>query len=195
MNSYKSLNDFQLLELIKSGDADAFAEIYERYWTLILHHALKMLKDDDEAKDLVQDVFVTLWIKIDQIDPNTNIAGFLYISTRNKILNLIRHNQIKTDYLSSLANFVSEPRNSALEELSAKNLNFVIEKEIQNLPVKMREIFELSRKKFLSHKEIADVLDISDKTVKKQINNAIRILKLRLNILPTLILLSSALPY
>jgi RNA polymerase sigma-70 factor (ECF subfamily) len=59
----------------------------------------------------------------------------------------------------------------------------------------MREIFELSRKKFLSHKEIADVLDISDKTVKKQINNAIRILKLRLNILPTLILLSSALPY
>ena len=182
MMVYSSLTDNQLLEYTKSGDQLAFAEIYERYWGLIFHHVLKMTGDMDETKDLIQELFTHLWINVEQIEPETNMASYLYVSARNKVINLIRHDKVKNNYLSSLTEFANQYQDNIFEQLSAKDLSIVIEKEIQNLPYKMREIFELSRKKFRTHKEIADELHISDKTVKKQINNAIKILRLRLNI-------------
>jgi len=182
MNRFSSFNDSQLLDHIKSGDELAFAEIYDRHWELIFRHVLKMTGDNDEAKDLTQEIFTNLWLNIDQIESGTNIPAYLYVSAKNKVLNLIRHDKVKKDYLSSLGTFVSYHQDSALEQLSAKDLSIAIEREIQNLPCKMREIFELSRKQYRSHKEIAEELQISDRTVKKQINNAIRILRLKLNI-------------
>ena len=182
MSIYSSLKDSELLDFIKSGDEKAFAEIYERYWMIMFQHVLKMLGDKDEAKDLVQELFTGLWIKAENIETGTNISGYLYVSARNKVINLIRHNQIKRDYLSSLSIFAADPQNTTLEQLTAKYLSIAVEKEIRSLPCKMREIFELSRKRYLTHKEIAQELNISDKTVKKQINNALKILKLRLNI-------------
>ena len=190
MNEYSSLVDNQLVDLVKSGDERAFAEIYERYWGLIFHHVLKMTGDRDETQDLVQELFTNLWLQVEHIESGTNISGYLYVSARNKVINLIRHDKIKKDYLSSLSTFDTHHQNSVLEQLSAKDLSIAIEKEIQNLPFKMREIFELSRKQYQSHKEIADKLHISDKTVKKQIHNAIKILRLRLNIF-SLILIST----
>jgi len=180
MNNYNSHNDRQLLILIQSGDDSAFAELYERYWELIFRHILKMLGDKDDTKDLTQEIFTSLWIKSADIDPDTNIAGYLYVSARNKVINMIRHNKVKKDYLSSLSCFVLESDPSIFEQLNEKELLSAVEKEIQNLPDKMREVFELSRKKYLSHKEIALELHISDKTVKKQISNAIKILRFRL---------------
>ena len=180
MNNYNSHNDRQLLILIQSGDDSAFAELYERYWELIFRHILKMLGDKDDTKDLTQEIFTGLWIKSADIDPDTNIAGYLYVSARNKVINMIRHNKVKKDYLSSLSCFVLESDPSIFEQLNEKELLSAVEKEIQNLPDKMREVFELSRKKYLSHKEIALELHISDKTVKKQISNAIKILRFRL---------------
>ncbi|MCF8452827.1 MAG: RNA polymerase sigma-70 factor [Pedobacter sp.] len=182
MSIYNSLKDSELLGLLRSGNEKAFAEIYERYWGLMFHHVLKMTGDRDETKDLVQELFTNLWLNVDQIESETNIAAYLYVSARNKVINLIRHDKVKNNYLSSLSNFANHHQNSILEQLSAKDLSIAIEREIQNLPCKMREIFELSRKKFRTHKEIAEELQISDKTVKKQINNAIKILRLRLNI-------------
>lgn len=182
MNDYSTLTDNQLVDYIKSGDQLAFAEIYERYWGLMFHHVLKMTGDKDETKDLVQELFTNLWLNVEQIEPETNIAAYLYVSARNKVINLIRHDKVKNNYLSSLSNFANYYQSSILEQLSAKDLSMAIEREIQNLPCKMREIFELSRKKYRTHKEIAEELQISDKTVKKQINNAIKILRLRLNI-------------
>lgn len=182
MNIYNSLKDSELLGLLRSGNEKAFAEIYERYWGLMFHHVLKMTGDMDETKDLIQELFTHLWINVEQLEPDTNIASYLYVSARNKVINLIRHDKVKNNYLSSLSEFTYQHQDCILEQLSAKDLSIAIEKEIQNLPRKMREIFELSRKKFLTHKEIANELHISDKTVKKQINNAIKILRLRLNI-------------
>lgn len=193
MNDYRFLIDNQLVDLVKSGDERAFAEIYERYWGLIFHHVLKMTGDRDETHDLVQELFTNLWLQFDRIEFDANIAGYLYVSARNKVINLIRHDKIKKDYLSSLSAFEANHQNTILEQLSAKDLSIAIEKEIQNLPCKMREIFELSRKQYRSHKEIAEILHISDKTVKKQINNAIKTLRLRLNIFSLVLIVYLAL--
>ncbi len=183
MNSYRTFSDTQLLDLIKSGDETAFAETYERYWLLIYAHIVKMLDNEDDAKDITQEIFTHLWLKANSIETCYNLAGYLYVSARHKVINLIRQNKVRRDYLNSLNDYVTELRNTSLEQLNARDLQSAIETEIQALPSKMREIFELSRKQNLSYKEIAIKLDISDKTVKKQISNALKIIRLRLGVL------------
>lgn len=185
MSSIRTLTDSQLLDLVKTGDESAFAEIYERYWTVMYVHVLKMLGDEDDSKDLIQELFTSLWLKGARIEFSTNLSGYLYISARNKVINMIRQNKIRKDYLSSLAEFGAQTSNTTLEQLNVRDLHTAFEREVQSLPYKMRQIFELSRKQNLSHKEIALRLDISDKTVKKQISNALKIIRLRLNVLIT----------
>ncbi len=187
MSIYSSLKDSELLDLLRSGNEKAFAEIYERHWGLIFHHVYKMTADKDETKDLVQELFTNLWLNIDHIEPGTSVPAYLYVSARNKVINLVRRDRVKKNYLASLIIFCDNNHDTTLEQLTAKDLSVAIEREIQNLPFKMRKIFELSRKHYRSHKEIADELHISDKTVKKQINNAIKILRLRLNIFSLLL--------
>jgi RNA polymerase sigma-70 factor (family 1) len=186
MNIYRSLTDPQLLDLIKSGNEEAFDEIYERYWGIIYLHVFRMLADEDDAKDLVQEVFITLWVKKDNIEFSTNLAGYLYVTARNKVINTIRQSKVQKNYLISLSQFAGAHSNITLDQLNEKDLAEAIEREVRNLPYKMREVFELSRKQNLSHKEIALHLDISDKTVKKQISNALKILKLRLHFFITI---------
>lgn len=183
MSTYKTLSDKELVDLMKSGDHVAFTEIYNRYWGLMYVHALKMLSDEDEAKDIIQDLFITVWSKRSNLDLNTNLSGYLYISTRHKILNKIRQRKTSDNFINALALYINDSENSIIDDIREKELTIIINKEIEKLPLKMRRIFEMSRKQYLSHKEIAEELDISDKTVKKQINNAIKILKLKQGLL------------
>ena len=175
---YSTLSDTALADLLKSGDQSAFAQIYDRYWRVIYGHVYKMLQDEEEAKDVLQEVFSEIWVKREQ--PYTNLSGYLYVSARHKVLNLIRKNKYQSAYLSSLAGFAADHSTATLERLDEKDLAAAIEREIQALPPRMKEVFELSRKENLSYKEIALRLGISDKTVKKQMYKSMQQIRLNL---------------
>ena len=177
MSIYGKYSDSELVELLIISDRSAFTEIYNRYWSVMYAQAYKMLRDEDEAKDVIQEVFSKLWIKAAETKSSHNLAGLLYTAVRNKVLNLIAHSKIRSDYASSIATFISETDSDTLDRIDEKRLIKIVEQEIQNLPPKMREIFELSRKGNLSHKEIAEKLSLSDQTVKKQVHNALKIIK------------------
>ncbi|RZK81110.1 MAG: RNA polymerase sigma-70 factor [Pedobacter sp.] len=177
MINYANSSDNDLLSLFKEGDRTAFKLIYERYWQLLFVAACKIIKDEDEAKDVVQEVFISLLNKGSDTDIQGNIANYLYSAVRYKVLDHISKKKVRENYLDSLGEFTSAGIYSSDLPLIEREMNREIEKEIQNLPVKMKEVFELSRKEDLSHKEIAKILNISDKTVKKQISNAIKLLK------------------
>ena len=166
-----------MLSLIKEGDRNAFKSIYEKYWQLLYVAACKILKDEDEAKDVVQEVFISLLSKGSSLDIKGSVSSYLYTAVRYKVLDFISRKKVRTDYLGSLNDYVSAGNYATDRALIEKEINAEVEKEIQNLPPKMKEVFELSRKSDLSHKEIAETLNISDKTVKKQISNAIKLLK------------------
>lgn len=172
-----SLGDNELLSAFKNGDQSAFKLLYERYWQLLYVSACKVIKDEDEAKDIVQEVFISLLNKGREVNIHGSIANYLYTAVRYKVLDAISRQKVRTDYADSLEDFISAKNYSTDQTLLEKEITVEIEKEIQNLPLKMREVFELSRKDDLSHKEIAKILHISDKTVKKQISNAIKLLK------------------
>lgn len=182
MSVYSNFSDEELTVLLKQEDQIAFTEIYNRYWAEMYYHTFRMLKDEDSSKDVVQDVFSTLWLKSSSLNVDTKLSGHLYISVRNKVLNLVAQNKVRNDYLSSVATFVTQSTNDTAL-FDEREILEIVETEIRNLPPRMREIFELSRKENLSHKEIAEKLNISPQTVKKQVQNALKIIKNKVPVL------------
>ncbi len=183
MIKYKSLKDTELLHLLQHEDHNAYKEIYERYWSSLYRHSLRMLQDADLAKDVVQDVFVMLWARRNALELHTSLSSFLYAAVRNKTLNQIDHSKVRSDYMDSLQVAIEEGAYSTDELINGKELAKIIETETANLPRKMRMVFELSRKHDYSYREIAEKLCITDHTVKKQMSNALRILRTRISLL------------
>ena len=181
VSSYPECSDEELMDLLKQQDQFAFTEVYNRYWTFVYSHIFKMLKDEEEAKDSVQEVFSNLWLKADQLKSNQNLAGLLYRSSRNHVFNLIEKNQVRQNHIQSLTEFVNTVDPNTVDQIDEKQLQAIIELEIAKLPPKMRRIFELSRKDELSHQEIAHKLDLSYQTVKKQVQNALKIIRPKIN--------------
>jgi RNA polymerase sigma-70 factor (family 1) len=184
MAEYKTISDNELIELLKGSDHSAFNEIYHRYFYLIFTHAYKKLPNEEQAKDIVQDVFASLWFKREVNLPTSNLAGYLYTAVRNKIFDLFAHQQVQSKYLDSLNAYLTTQVNIPTDHLIRENqLKAYIEKEIQALTPKMRLIFEMSRKENLSHKEIAEKLGTTENNVSTQVTTALRILRTKLGLI------------
>ncbi len=179
MSSYKSLTDNELFVLIKDGNKDAFEEIYGRFNGLLYLYARKIVQDEEEAKDIIQEIFIYLWSN-PNIQLKTELSAYLYTAVRYKIFDWLDKNKSKSNYLASLSSFADQGDCITDYYIREKEFALIIEKEVSLLPPKMRQIFEMSRQQYLSQKEIATILDISDKTVKKQMSNAIKVLRLKL---------------
>jgi RNA polymerase sigma-70 factor (family 1) len=181
MLEYNRISDNELINLLKGSDHSAFNEIYQRYFYLIFTHAYKKLRNEEQAKDIVQDVFASLWFKRETNIPTSNLAGYLYTAVRNKIFDLFAHQQVQSKYMDSLNDYmdthVSTPADYRIRE---NELQHYINKEIEALPKKMREVFELSKKDNLSNREIANQLNTTESNVSQHVNNALRILKAKL---------------
>jgi RNA polymerase sigma-70 factor (ECF subfamily) len=182
MACYSTYTDQQLSAFLKSGDERAFAEIYERYWSVLFLYVRNMLRDNEEAKDIVQEVFATLWMKTDQLDPDNCLSSYLYCYTRHKAIDHIRRDKVKGDYMQALSALIQEEPLMPDAAIREQQLAAIIEAAIGDLPAKMREVFELSRKSHLPYKEIAEQLGISEHTVKRQVSNALQILKMKVGL-------------
>lgn len=180
MSDHYTSTDDELFASLKQGDSTAFDVIYNRYHGILFIHAYRLLQDKEEARDVVQDLFAVLWTKAPAIELKSSVAGYLYKAVRNRVLDIIAHRKIQSGYLQSLRKFMDEGAVITDDYVREQELTRMIEDEVKLLPPKMREVFELSRFANMSHKDIAAQLQISDKTVKKQINYAIRALKLKL---------------
>lgn len=189
MNDFRSLTDQQLVVLLSKEDGGAYTEVYNRYKGVLFQHAYKKLGSQQEAEDIIQELFAALWAKRYTLVPSESLSGYLYTAVRNRILDFISKSQVRKDYVEGLQHFINTEVAITDHLVRSNMLRKKIEAEVAELPDKMREIFELSRKLQLSHREIAEQLGISEKTVKNQINNALKILRKRLGVLVYLMLL------
>ena len=180
---YQKYTDHELFDLLTSGDHVAYTTIYERYIFTLLHHAFNKTRNREEARDIVHEVFTRLWARRQQIQITTNLAGFLYTSVHHIIIDQFVHSKVKDKYFASILSFAAQSHEATDYRTRENQLVAIIEKEIAGLPPKMREIFELSRKHHLSHKEIAERLNLAEQTVSKQVSNALKILRLKLGII------------
>ncbi|OWK68820.1 RNA polymerase sigma factor [Pedobacter sp. AJM] len=180
MYNYGELVDEELILLLKQRDKLAFTEIYRQNWHALYLHAFKILGNEDEAKDLVQDTFFSIWEKSGDLQIKTNLKGYLFVAVRNRIFSLIREKKANPDFVDILMAELNQLDNATVEHIDERELIRLIDLEIEQLPKKMKEVFNLSRKKFLTNKEIAIKLNMSEEAVKKQIHRSIKLLKVKL---------------
>jgi RNA polymerase sigma-70 factor (family 1) len=171
--------DSELAVRISRGNNEAYSLLYHRYFEDMYLYAYSKVGDAEETKDLVHESFIKLWEHRATLAEVVNVKAYLFTITRNIILDLIAHHKVIDKYYESFVEMYPSIQNADFI-IREKQIQQLIDEAIDQLPAKMKVIFELSRKEFLSYSEIAEKLNISDKTVKTQINNALKQLKNKL---------------
>jgi RNA polymerase sigma-70 factor (ECF subfamily) len=172
-------SDAELInERIRNGDVKAFEELYKTHYAKLTLFANRFLNDLPASEEIVSDVFAFLWEKRTVIIFTSSIQSYLYKTVQNRCLNYLKHKKIENEYVNHLI------RNNLLEHY-ADNWNAYVEKDLQDrarkaleiLPARCKEIFKLSRYNHLKNKEIAARLNLSEKTVERQITIALKKLR------------------
>lgn len=183
MIEYRRLADAQLLALVKEDDHIAYTEIYSRYFGVLYAFVQGRLKDQDESKDLIQDLFISLWDKRKVLELSGALESYLYRAVRNKMVNITVRKDIEKRYMDSLYDFIDQDQVRSDYRVREKQFAELIEKEIDALPPKMREIFLLSRIANLNYEEISKETNLSKLTVKSHIQHALKILRKNLKLI------------
>ncbi|MNY18980.1 ECF RNA polymerase sigma factor SigM [compost metagenome] len=176
MFSYDKLTDLELTALLKQGDREAFNQIYHRYAEYLYQYALNILRDEDECTDAVQDVFVWLWENKRKVNV-TILKAYLLAAVKYKLTRLIQSSKRRAEILA--LNPLKE-ETFVEDSLEIKELKHAIQEFVLVLPERARQIFEMSRNEYLSNKEIALRLGISEKTVENQMTIVLKKLKMGL---------------
>ena len=164
-------SDRYLVERIQKGDRNAFRQLFERYYPLFVSFARKLLRDNQMAEDLVQNVFVRVWSSRERLDVDRNIRSYLLVAVRNEVFCYIRG--IGREFHEQLSEDVRVTDTDAAQIMNAKDMERDIRQIIADMPDRRREVFSMSRNENLSNKEIADRLGLSVRTVEKHIENAL----------------------
>jgi len=157
-------------------DKKIFLEVIDMYYNDTYLFARSLTRDEDLAKDLVQDVFLKLWKKRKELKKGVIIKGWFFTSVRNMFIDHIRKYK-KEIYLFEMVHVEAVSEIVLEEEGNLKNKIKIIEREIEQLPKKCHKVFTLSKKEGLTNDEIAKYLSISVKTVEGHLTNAIKILR------------------
>ena len=165
---------------IHNTDATAvFERVFKDNFKNLHAYACSILKDSDDAEEMVQNVFYKLWEKKEKIDELQSVAAYLYRSVYNECMNFVKHEKVKTAYEAHAVhhgNIASRPVDNA----DTKQLEARIAEAMSTLPEQCRTIFQMSRFEELKYREIADKMGLSVKTVENQMGKALKIMRTKL---------------
>ncbi|RVU03025.1 RNA polymerase sigma-70 factor [Mucilaginibacter limnophilus] len=167
---YQIWPDEKLLELIRFDDRTAFELLYNRYSSKVFHVAYNLFRDKTVCEDLVQELFIDLWFKRYQLKID-NLSAYLKVAIKNRVIVYLRTQKATLD-IDTVDKLIEQY--TADSKLMQNDILKLLEANIAALPEKCRQIFILSRKEYLSNKEIAARLNLSVKTVENQITIALR---------------------
>jgi len=170
-----------IFEKIKKGDESAFEELFNAFYGSLCNYAYQFLENIEDAEEVSQDIYVKLWEKRSSIEIETSVKNYLFRSVRNQCLNQIQHNKVKKQYSEKIKDFSKQDLDTSRYFIEP-GLAREIEKTINSMPEKRKEIFKLSRETGLKYKEIAEQLNISIKTVEAQMGLALKYLRKKLKI-------------
>lgn len=177
-----SKSNQELVLLIQKDDRIAFYNLYERYCRRLHGFVLRYIKQNEDAEEIVQEVFVKIWESRNKIDAYSSFEAFLFTIAYNTTISLLRKRTNEKKYLEHLK-ALQQLDNSPdlIDEIHFNELNDRVQTLLNELTTRQKEIFQLSREEGLTHDEIAKKLDISANTVKKHMANTLAFLKSRLD--------------
>lgn len=165
----------ELLHRLAQGDEAALAAIYQQHWQGLFLSAYGVLKDRKQCEDIIQDIFLQLWLRRAELQVRETLKAYLSTAVRYQVF---RHLRKAAEQRQAQLRLPAEPAAQEAEQaLFQKDIRQRIEAVVAVLPHKCRQIYRMSREDFLSHKEIAAQLQISPKTVENQLTIALRRLR------------------
>lgn len=172
---------------LRNGDEIALRKIFDQYYPLLLGDIYRILPDEDTCKDLAQEVFVDLWRKRADLEIHTSLRAYLRRAAINRALNHLKiQRRTLLDGEDKMADKADDSAAEINRQETQENLEKALFAAIELLPEKCRMVFSLSRFENLSHKEIAEKLGISVKTIENQITKAMKMLRDALTVLAVL---------
>ena len=174
--------DKELILLLKQDNQQAFGLLYQRDWAKVYNFSRQYLYTKESAEEVVSEVFIKLWDSRLLLDNNSNMKGLLFILTRNIVFNQFRkkinEDAFRTFMLSSV-----EKSYDLEEQIEANDLRAYINQLVEELSPQRQLVFKMSRNDQKSYKEIASELNITEKTVERHINEALKYLRKNIYIL------------
>lgn len=178
-----SEENIHLLRSIKLGNRQSFELLFRRLYPKLCAYARKFLHDMNDSKEIVQEVFLSIWKNRDQIDEGQSLNSYLFVATKSRCLNFLEAKKVRSKHAEILWYLYvqeSTENNNAFQQLVANDLEKNLTIAVDRLPKECRKVFELSRYEGLKYQEIAQRLNISIKTVETQMSRALTRLRLEM---------------
>lgn len=168
-------NDQLLVRDIKNNNVSGFDALYWKYHSAVYTNIIKLVKDRDTAKDILQDVFIALWVKRSTLDPGVNIAGWLFTTSYRKCIDHLRH-RVAAPFFTGELNIADELPDYRKEREQESRFRLV-QQAVSRLSPQKRRVFELCKLKGKTYEETAQELNISKHTVKEYLTAAMAFVK------------------
>jgi RNA polymerase sigma-70 factor (ECF subfamily) len=176
--SDKLPSDKILLNLMREGDSASFNALFDRYWEMLYATVFSVCSDREVCSEIVHDIFLNLWLKREKLQIES-FKAYIVASARYHVYRHVKNARRKSlEYREDLEYSSRVSMNDGELNIHYQDLEKSVDKELEELPRRCKEIFTLSRREQLSNDEIATRLDISKRTVENQLTHALRHLRL-----------------
>jgi RNA polymerase sigma-70 factor (ECF subfamily) len=168
-------DDKYLFDQIRLGNKSEFDKLFRAYYQDLCRFAVYMSSSPDDAEEIVQDIFFKIWTNHKILNISTSAKSYLFTAVKNSVYNIHKHNKIKEKFITNTDK--NETYQDASVELEHNEGLNKIEKTIDELPEKRKQVFTMSKIEGYKYKEIADKLNISIKTVENHMGEALKFLR------------------
>lgn len=179
-NNINDLDDQFWNENIRKGDEEAFEYLFKKYYLPLTRFAWRYVQSKAVAEELIQELFTILWEKREEWDANITIRPYLYKSAKNLALNYLKHQEVQERFDHKWEQMKENQEIEFHDKIREKQIRTAIAKAIEELPPRSKMTYKLHRYDGLTYQEIAEVMDVSVKTVESQMTRTLKILRERL---------------
>ena len=177
MEPSADLSEYEWLLALREGDERALRQLFDRYYPPLLGDVYRIVPDEDTCQDLVQEVFVELWRKRAALDIHTSLRAYLRRAAVNRALTYLKNQRRLRFDGDDWSQTADTSAHDIRQQEEQETRELALHRAIATLPEKCRVVFSLSRFEHRSHREIAELLGISVKTIENQITKAMRMLR------------------
>jgi RNA polymerase sigma-70 factor (ECF subfamily) len=168
------ISETDIIGRIRQGDVEQFESLFRSSYVSLVRYARTLIKDQDDAEEIVQDLFYRIWQDREKIKIESSLNGYLFRAVHNRCLHFIEHNRIVVKHAEEMSFRIPESPESPSDILNYKELQARIAVILEKLPERCGKIFYMNRFEGLKYNEIAEKLSVSVKTVEANMGRALR---------------------
>lgn len=168
--------DKKVVELLRVGDIEAFEKVFFTFADRLYYFAFRYLRNQHDAEEIVQDVFVKLWENRAKLNEQLSFSGYIFTIARNTIFNQNRKKVNEQAYQEYVKVFLDNSTSKTEDDLIYSDIKAIVDKVVEDLPPQRKLIYKMSREKGLSYREIAQELGLSERTIEAHIRLALKTL-------------------